>query len=84
MIGAISIFVTNLMLESTRKEITVLTDLKQDSTQERADSQQVAELIAEGKKATDSEDCANGSRPGLRRSGSRSPRSTRWWSGPSI
>ena len=57
-------------------------DLKASATQEVADSQEVARLIAEGKKVTD---------PELRRrippasvSGNKFSSSTAWWSGPCI
>ena len=58
-------------------------DLNPSATQEKADSQEVARLIAEGKKVTD---------PELRRrirceprvSGKKFSTSTAWWSGPSI
>jgi hypothetical protein len=43
------------VLESVREETTVATDLEPPDTQEQADSQEVARLIAGGKKVSDPE-----------------------------
>ena len=43
------------MLESVREETAVATNLKPPATQEQADSQEVARLIAGGKKVSDPE-----------------------------
>jgi hypothetical protein len=43
------------VLESDREETAVATDLKPRATQEQADSQEVARLIAGGKKVSDPE-----------------------------